>query len=58
MLMFQIFTDDIMERMMDESSAEEGKLLYGHSGPVFGCSFSPDKNYLTSCSEDGTGKTY
>ena len=29
--------------------------MIGHSGPVFAVSFSPDKYYLVSGSEDGTG---
>ena len=40
--------------MMDDSSAEQSKMLLGHSGPVYGLSFSPDRTMLLSCSEDGT----
>ncbi|XP_070801565.1 transcription initiation factor TFIID subunit 5 [Pituophis catenifer annectens] len=47
-------SDDVLERIMDEKTASELKILYGHSGPVYGASFSPDRNYLLSCSEDGT----
>uniref|UniRef100_A0A8D0DJQ4 Transcription initiation factor TFIID subunit 5 n=1 Tax=Salvator merianae TaxID=96440 RepID=A0A8D0DJQ4_SALMN len=47
-------SDDILERIMDEKTASELKILYGHSGPVYGTSFSPDRNYLLSSSEDGT----
>ncbi|KAM6330262.1 transcription initiation factor TFIID subunit 5 isoform 2-T2 [Podargus strigoides] len=47
-------SDDVLERIMDEKTASELKILYGHSGPVYGTSFSPDRNYLLSCSEDGT----
>ncbi|XP_011477828.1 transcription initiation factor TFIID subunit 5 isoform X1 [Oryzias latipes] len=47
-------SDDVLERIMDEKTASESKILYGHSGPVYGISFSPDRNYLLSCSEDGT----
>ncbi|KAH3747761.1 hypothetical protein DPMN_182191, partial [Dreissena polymorpha] len=46
--------DDVFERMMDDTTAEETKLLLSHSGPIYGTSFSPDKSYLTSSSEDGT----
>ena len=46
--------DDVLHRMMDESSAAINKDLYGHSGPVYGVSFSPDRSQLLSCSEDGT----
>ncbi|XP_044293889.1 transcription initiation factor TFIID subunit 5 isoform X2 [Varanus komodoensis] len=47
-------SDDVLERIMDEKTASELKILYGHSGPVYGTSFSPDRNYLLSSSEDGT----
>ncbi|KAG7281981.1 hypothetical protein CRUP_003039 [Coryphaenoides rupestris] len=47
-------SDDVLERIMDEKTASESKILHGHSGPVYGISFSPDRNYLLSCSEDGT----
>jgi len=45
--------DDVLHRMMDESSGETSKSLIGHSGPVYGLSFNPDKSLLLSCSEDG-----
>nr|XP_020644616.1 transcription initiation factor TFIID subunit 5 isoform X1 [Pogona vitticeps] len=47
-------SDDVLERIMDEKTASEMKILYGHGGPVYGTSFSPDRNYLLSSSEDGT----
>ncbi|XP_061492088.1 transcription initiation factor TFIID subunit 5 [Rhineura floridana] len=47
-------SDDVLERIMDEKTASELKILCGHSGPVYGTSFSPDRNYLLSSSEDGT----
>ncbi|XP_068113612.1 transcription initiation factor TFIID subunit 5 [Hyperolius riggenbachi] len=47
-------SDDVLERIMDEKTASEVKVLYGHSGPVYATSFSPDRNYLLSSSEDGT----
>ncbi|XP_062866560.1 transcription initiation factor TFIID subunit 5 isoform X2 [Trichomycterus rosablanca] len=47
-------SDDVLERIMDERTASESKILYGHSGPVYAVSFSPDRNYLLSSSEDGT----
>ena len=40
--------------MMDEKAAETVRNLYGHCGPVYCFSFSPDKSLLLSCSEDGT----
>lgn len=46
--------DDVLVRMMDERSAEQSRSLLGHSGPVYAVSFSPQKNLLLSCSEDGT----
>ena len=48
--------DDIMERIMDERTASDSKQLKGHSGPVYATSFSPDRNFLLSSSQDGTGK--
>ncbi|RUP30964.1 WD40 associated region in TFIID subunit-domain-containing protein [Jimgerdemannia flammicorona] len=38
-----------------ERHGSEVKRLVGHSGPVFGVSFSHDNKYLISCSEDKTG---
>lgn len=43
--------------MFDESSGVDHRTLIGHSGPVYGVSFSPDKFYVVSGSEDGTSKT-
>ena len=36
-------SDDVLERIMDEKTASESKILHGHSGPVYGISFSPDR---------------
>ena len=47
-------TDDVLEHIMDDSSASDSKQLLGHSGPVYSASFSPDKSHLISSSEDGT----
>ncbi|XP_038146657.1 transcription initiation factor TFIID subunit 5 isoform X1 [Cyprinodon tularosa] len=47
-------SDDVLERIMDDKTASESKCLHGHSGPVYGISFSPDRNYVLSSSEDGT----
>ncbi|XP_077311401.1 transcription initiation factor TFIID subunit 5 [Lithobates pipiens] len=47
-------SDDVLERIMDEKTSSEIKVLYGHCGPVYATSFSPDRNYLLSSSEDGT----
>ena len=41
--------------MFDENSAIDHRTLVGHAGPVYGVSFSPDKNFVISGSEDGTG---
>lgn len=38
-----------------ERHGSEYKRLIGHSGPVYGLSFSHDNKYLISCSEDKTG---
>lgn len=51
------FLDDILSLMFDESSSADTRTLTGHSGPIFGVSFSPDKNFLVSGSEDGTGSS-
>ncbi|XP_074763759.1 transcription initiation factor TFIID subunit 5 isoform X2 [Athene noctua] len=40
-------SDDVLERIMDEKTASELKILYGHSGPVYGTSFSPDRLWAT-----------
>jgi len=45
--------DDVLHRMMEESSGETSRSLVGHSGPVYGLSFNPDKSLLLSCGEDG-----
>lgn len=36
-------SEDVLERIMDEKTASESKILHGHSGPVYGVSFSPDR---------------
>ena len=41
--------------MLDDNTGSDFKNLIGHSGPVFGVSFSPDKYYLISGGEDGSG---
>ncbi|KAJ8668877.1 hypothetical protein QAD02_000136 [Eretmocerus hayati] len=46
--------EDVLVRMLDDKSAETVRSLFGHSGPVYCLSFSPDRNLLLSCSEDGT----
>lgn len=50
-----IVTDDVLVRMMDDRTAESSRTLYGHSGPIYSLSFSPDRNLLLSSSEDTTG---
>lgn len=40
-------SEDVLERIMDEKTASESKILYGHSGPVYGISFSPDRYHCT-----------
>ncbi len=46
--------DDVLHRMLDDTTGENSKTLLGHSSSVFGLSFSPDRSLLLSCSEDGT----
>ena len=50
------FIDDVLVRMMDDRTSETARNLYGHSGPVYSLSFSPDRNLLLSSSEDTTGE--
>jgi len=50
-----MLVDDILERMMDSSTASDSKNLIGHSGPVYAVCFSHDRHYILSSSEDGTG---
>lgn len=47
-------SDDILNLMFDETSGIDHRTLIGHSGPVYSVSFSPDKYYLVSGSEDST----
>ena len=47
-------SDDIFNLMFDEHSGVDHKTLTGHSGPVYGVNFSPDKYFVVSGSEDGT----
>lgn len=54
MIVFVLSIDDVLERMMDDRTSTDYKLLLGHSGPVYATSFSPDRRYLISASEDGT----
>lgn len=46
--------DDVLVRMMDDRTAEPVRTLLGHSGPVYSCCFSPDRNLLLTAGEDGT----
>lgn len=46
--------EDVLERMMDDRTASDFKLLLAHSGPVYAVSFSRDRKFLLSASEDGT----
>jgi WD40 repeat protein len=51
-----IFVDADLN-VQKERHGSSVKRLVGHSGPVYGLSFSHDNKYLLSCSEDKTGKT-
>lgn len=52
--MFTFFLDDVLVRMMDDRTAETCRTFLGHNGPVYRCSYSPDKTMMLSCSEDTT----
>ena len=41
-----------------EAGPTDTIVLRGHSGPVYGVSFSRDDNYLISCSQDGTARLW
>jgi len=45
--------DDVLERIMNDKTAAESRMLYGHAGPVYGMSFNDDKSFMLSASEDG-----
>lgn len=49
-------TEDVLVRMMDDRTSETTKNLYGHNGPIYSLSFSPDRNLLLSSSEDATSE--
>ncbi|XP_041476835.1 transcription initiation factor TFIID subunit 5-like [Lytechinus variegatus] len=51
-------SDDVLERIMDDSTATDQRVLLGHSGPVYSTSFSPDRKFLLSSSEDTTIKLW
>lgn len=51
---FPIHLDDVLVRMMDDRTAETCRTFLGHNGPVYRCSYSPDKTMMLSCSEDTT----
>lgn len=38
--------------MIDPIKKFTRRTLYGHQGPVYGCSFNPDDRFLITCSED------
>jgi transcription initiation factor TFIID subunit 5 len=42
----------------NQPTAPKSRRLIGHSGPVYGVSFSPDKKYLLSCSEDKSARLW
>ena len=46
--------DDISKQMLDDENTFNTRTLCGHSGPVYGVSFSPCRQLLISCSEDTT----
>ncbi|KAF9336107.1 Transcription initiation factor TFIID subunit 5 [Podila minutissima] len=52
-----IHDSDDLDRIREEHGTDSRKLI-GHSGAVFGASFSPDNKYLISCSEDKTARLW
>lgn len=58
MYIMKNFIEDVLVRMMDERTSETARNLYGHGGPIYSLSFSPDRNLLLSSSEDTTSKTF
>ncbi|XP_039488793.1 transcription initiation factor TFIID subunit 5 [Drosophila santomea] len=38
--------------MLDPTKKYTRRTLYGHQGPVYGCSFNPEDRFLLTCSED------
>lgn len=54
---FENFLDDVLQRIMEDRSAETTKTLIGHTRSVTKISFSPDKTLLISSSVDGTGES-
>ncbi|EDV51297.1 transcription initiation factor TFIID subunit 5 [Drosophila erecta] len=38
--------------MLDPTKKFTRRTLYGHQGPVYGCSFNPEDRFLLTCSED------
>ncbi|XP_065175564.1 transcription initiation factor TFIID subunit 5-like [Sycon ciliatum] len=44
----------VLDRIADEQSGTDSRLLLGHSGPVYSTSFSPFNSMLLSSAQDGT----
>ncbi|ANB14143.1 Taf5p [Sugiyamaella lignohabitans] len=49
---------DKLSSVVKDDVPSTSKRLIGHSGPVFGTSFSSDNRYLLSCSEDNTARLW
>ena len=48
----------VLADLYDDASARPSARLVGHAGPVYGCGFSPDNNFLVSGAEDGTARLW
>ncbi|GAM18992.1 hypothetical protein SAMD00019534_021670, partial [Acytostelium subglobosum LB1] len=50
--------DDPNNRMRSSALDSDFRTFIGHSGPVYGCSMSPDNQFILSCSEDNSARLW
>lgn len=50
-----VVTKEENGQKISKTADKDYDILYGHSGPIYGLSFSPDNKFLLSSSEDSTG---